>query len=370
MLQMINQFETYTTQDGYFNALNLGGFTSSLYVSYMLNEELFSFSSGIFTLFSSKEIKIPANATNIHLYALISNGLGQWTPVYNNNLLSTGIIELRLHGTIFSPYASIIRDSNPTHLKVLAKNNAGFVSRYNITYLFNGFAYTMESQSFSLGMSREIAIPSSATNISLTAEYYSGFNWIKFYDNTIPKASNIELTFTGTTTNPAYSENISTPPSGDNGIIKKQALVIAAKKPHKNVGDITDIITFVINISNPTSTVAKDVVLKETLPNELEFIPNSLKINGVNFQNISLSSSELNLGDIQIYSSILVTYQAKIISTPSNNQIMNPSNLTFSYLNENNELKTSSSIGSVISLFVGVDPSNPCSCNCNCQPNT
>ena len=373
MGQNTTQVQPYAVQDGYFGVTNLGGFVAIIYASYMLNGEQQNMNSDIFTLFLYREINIPANATDIHLYALIKDGLGQWTPVYNNNLLTSGIVQLQLYGTIWSPQASIVRDPNPTTLRVLATNNGAFVARYSMSYTFDGLVYEMESQNFPVGVSRKIDIPVSSTNILVKADFLSGTSWVNFYSNTFAKTVNIDLVFSGTIISPNCDETTSTPPSSGTGVAKKQAQIISAKKTHKNTSNLGDTVTFSINISNPTSTTANSVVLTETVPAELQFIPNSLKINGINFDDVDLSSSTLNLGNIQMYSSVLVTYQVKVVSTPSTNKIMYPPNFTFSYLDESNQVQNSSSTGSVLPLFVGAKPTNPCCCcccPCTCQPTT
>ena len=368
-MQNKNEFQTLISQNPYFGVTNLGGFSAVIYASYTLNGENFFFNSGTFTLFFYKEIEIPTDATNIHLYVLINNGLGEWAPVYNNNLSSAGIVELKLYGTIWDPYAAIIKDPNPTHLKVSASNNAGFITKFKVTYTFNKLNYELESRDFSSGVIRTIDIPSSATDIFVKAEYFSGAIWLPLYQKTFPKASNVQLNFWGTVMNPQFEEIVN-PGSNNNQTIKKEALVICAKKPHKNKADLNDSITFAINITNLTSILAKNVVLKENLPAELEFIENSLKINGVQLHNFDFSSFTMNLGDIQMYSSLLITYKVKIVSIPKTNQIMYPSKLNFSYLNENNELKHSSSTGATISLWIGDinKPNNCCCYHSNCEP--
>ena len=369
MIQMTNEYESYDTMDGHFGAMNLGGFSAAIYATYKYNGQMFSFDSGMFTLFLYREIKIPAGATDVHLYALIGNGLGQWTPVYNNNFLTTPVVELKLGGTIWAPYATILADPNRSTTKVLATNTGAFVARYKIGYNVNGYSYDMESQNFSVGMSREIAIPNPATNISIVAEYFNGIYWINLYNNNISTPKNVTLTFSGTTAFPSYQEKITPPDSSQNETVKKEAKLMCAKKPHTNMSDLNHTITFAIHVANATSTPAHDVMLHENLSRELELVPHSFKINGVTLEHIDLSSP-VRLGDIQMHSSLLITYKAKVISIPGTNQIIDEPMLNFNYLDENNVLKTSSSKGVVITLNVGQNPNNnccPCCCCSNCQ---
>ena len=197
MIQQINEYETYSSNDGRFGATNLGGFTAILYATYSYNRQFFSVNSGVFSLFYYREIKIPAGATGIHLYALASNGLGQWTTVYNNNFRSTPILELKLYGTIWYPYATILSDPNKPKTKVLAKNNAAFVTKFKLLYYFDRYPYQLESKHFSTGMSREIDIPNFATDLVVEAEYFDGFFWEVFYTFFFKSPRNVDLTFTG-----------------------------------------------------------------------------------------------------------------------------------------------------------------------------
>lgn len=220
-------------------------------------------------------------------------------------------------------------------------------------------------------MFREISIPKSATNLHVKSEAFTGSNWITILNINIPKNCNAELIFTGVANNPKCDINVTLAPFEENILNKEQALVIAAKKPHLNRANLNDIITFVINISNTSLTTAKNIILKETLPSELEFLPKSFKVNGITFENITLPSSTIYLGDIQMHSSILVTYKVKIIKLPNLNKFMHPTTLMFNYLDENNSLQISSSTASVIPLLTGDSPSNPCCCcHCNCHHTT
>ena len=366
MIQKINEYESFASTDGYFRVTNLGGFTAIFYATYIYNRQFFSLNSGVFSLFYYREIKIPVGATAVHLYVLASNGLGQWTTIYNNNFISAPVVELKLWGTIWYPYATILSDSNKTKTRILATNNAAFITRYKLIYYIDRYPYTLESKNFSTGMSREIAIPNIATDLIVEVEYFEGFFWEVFYTFIFKTPRNVDLTFSGYVGAPRCTQKIGPPISSENEIPKKEAVLICSKKPHTNISDLNDIITFAIHVVNFTLTPAHDVMLEENLSKELEFVLHSFKINGISLEHIDLSSP-VRLGDIQINSSFLVTYKVKVILIPKTNKITDEPILRFSYLDQNDVVTTSLSKGVAITLNVGQDSNNNCYPCSNCQ---
>ena len=379
MIQMINKFESYSTSSGYVEVTNMGGFISSFNVSYTLNGQYFNKESGIFSLFFSRTINIPANATNIHVLVVIANGLGQWTPVYNNNLDNPGTIRLKLYGTIFSPQADILYDSNPPKYSISVKNIAGFTTTYILSYSYNGKKYSINSGNFTLGMIRNINIPKLAKNVSVIV--------IAVLDSALPdqriiysknfsSALNIKLKISGTSINPKIDEQISSNSIGENSLDFNIPVVKISKTPSKTQATLGKTITFNITIFNSASSTVKMLVLSEGLPNEATFIKNSFTLNGISMNSNYLPTLGVRLDDLAVNDTIKLTYSILFNSIPYQNPVEDKPMLNYNYVDSNGKTQTTSVLGTVIPLTIinniGTTPPNlPCmccgSCCCCCQ---
>lgn len=79
---------------------------------------------------------------------------------------------------------------------------------------------------------------------------------------------------------------------------------------------LDDIVDYTININNIQTTPIENAVLKNTLPPELSYIPNSLTINNISID--STPETSISLGTINPWQTIIVKFKATVNSNPNN----------------------------------------------------
>ncbi|MDR4985345.1 cell surface protein [Bacillus cereus] len=128
----------------------------------------------------------------------------------------------------------------------------------------------------------------------------------------------------------------------------------ATKSVNKSVAAIGDILTYTVTVPNTGLLPANNVTFTDILPNGTSFIPGSVTIDNVPQTNANPSAG-ISLGTINNSSSRTVTFQATVVSLPSQNPIANTANITFQYTpiaggTTFNGLATSNSAGTQINL--------------------
>ncbi|WP_242214212.1 DUF11 domain-containing protein [Bacillus cereus group sp. BfR-BA-01383] len=104
----------------------------------------------------------------------------------------------------------------------------------------------------------------------------------------------------------------------------------ATKSVNKSVAAIGDILTYTVTVPNTGLLPANNVTFTDILPNGTSFIPGSVTIDNVPQTNANPSAG-ISLGTINNSSSRTVTFQATVVSLPSQNPIANTANITFQY---------------------------------------
>lgn len=104
----------------------------------------------------------------------------------------------------------------------------------------------------------------------------------------------------------------------------------ATKSVNKSVATIGDILTYTVTVPNTGLLPANNVTFTDILPNGTSFIPGSVTIDNVSQTNANPSAG-ISLGTINNSSSRTVTFQATVVSLPSQNPIANTANITFQY---------------------------------------
>nr|WP_240515004.1 DUF11 domain-containing protein [Bacillus cereus] len=128
----------------------------------------------------------------------------------------------------------------------------------------------------------------------------------------------------------------------------------ATKSVNKSVAAIGDILTYTVTVPNTGLLPANNVTFTDILPNDTSFIPGSVTIDNVPQTNANPSAG-ISLGTINNSSSRTVTFQATVVSFPSQNPISNTANITFQYTpiaggTTFNGIATSNSAGTQINL--------------------
>ncbi|MFJ8215455.1 cell surface protein [Bacillus cereus] len=128
----------------------------------------------------------------------------------------------------------------------------------------------------------------------------------------------------------------------------------ATKSVNKSVATIGDVLTYTVTIPNTGLLPANNAIFIDSLPNGTSFLPGSVTIDNVPQTNANPLAG-ISLGTINNNTSRTVTFQATVVSLPSQNPISNTANITFQYTpiaggTTFNGLATSNSAGTQINL--------------------
>ncbi|PWW04829.1 putative repeat protein (TIGR01451 family) [Paenibacillus cellulosilyticus] len=126
--------------------------------------------------------------------------------------------------------------------------------------------------------------------------------------------------------------------SGDAYVVNANAIQININSPTINVtksANVTgavvgDTITYTVTVSNTGTANAASVVLTDALPSGLTFVTGSVVVAGVSRPTYSITAGA-PLGQLNLSSSIVVTYQAKVASIPSGFVLPNTANAAFTF---------------------------------------
>ncbi|MEC5304941.1 cell surface protein [Bacillus thuringiensis] len=128
----------------------------------------------------------------------------------------------------------------------------------------------------------------------------------------------------------------------------------ATKSVNKSVAAIGDILTYTVTIPNTGLLPANNAIFIDSLPNGTSFIPGTVTVDNIPQTNANPAGG-ISLGTINNGASRTVTFQATVVSLPSQNPISNTANITFQYTpiaggTTFNGLATSNSAGTQINL--------------------
>lgn len=88
------------------------------------------------------------------------------------------------------------------------------------------------------------------------------------------------------------------------------ALLIPTKEVDKTYAKAGDTLLYTISFSNTGSTDAINIIVRDTLPAEVTFIPNSIKVNGVSY--LGDITKGITIPDLAINNYATITFQVKI----------------------------------------------------------
>lgn len=126
--------------------------------------------------------------------------------------------------------------------------------------------------------------------------------------------------------------------SGDAYVVNANAIQININSPNITVtkgANVTgtvvgDTITYTVTVGNTGTANAASVVLTDALPAGLTFVTGSVTVAGVSRPTYSITAG-VPLGQLNLSSSIVITYQAKVTSTPSGFVLPNTANAAFTF---------------------------------------
>lgn len=132
------------------------------------------------------------------------------------------------------------------------------------------------------------------------------------------KPSLTESPVSGTSTSNLYS------------LIVKHPSLLVTKTSDKEIALLDDIITYTAIINNNGDTDAINVIFKSTLPSIAQFIDGTFTVNKNLINSVNLNKG-INIGNISVGETVIITYQVRVMSPSCQNSLTNSAYVTFGY---------------------------------------
>ncbi|MDF9553615.1 DUF11 domain-containing protein, partial [Bacillus cereus] len=108
------------------------------------------------------------------------------------------------------------------------------------------------------------------------------------------------------------------------------AILTTQKSVDKSIISVGDTITYTTTITNTGNTTATNITFTSAIPANTTFIPNSVKINGVQ-QSGAQPALGVTIPNIAPGETVTVTFQANVLSVPPSSSIMGNDTILYSY---------------------------------------
>ncbi|MDA2760989.1 cell surface protein, partial [Bacillus cereus group sp. Bc005] len=146
--------------------------------------------------------------------------------------------------------------------------------------------------------------------------------------NPAPNTASTTYEFTVDPVNPPVSSSAT---SNTTLLQINNANIISTKTADLTFADVSNTITFTLNLPNTGNVAATDVTVIDILDSNLSFVPNSFTVNGQTIPNADLSTG-VNIGSINGGNTAIVTFQATVTTLPTLNPISNSASITYHYV--------------------------------------
>ncbi|EPY7705980.1 cell surface protein, partial [Bacillus paranthracis] len=146
--------------------------------------------------------------------------------------------------------------------------------------------------------------------------------------NPAPNTASTTYEFTVDPVNPPVSSSAA---SNTTLLQINNANIISTKTADLTFADVSNTITFTLNLPNTGNVAATDVTVIDILDSNLSFVPNSFTVNGQIIPNADLSTG-VNIGSINGGNTAIVTFQATVTTLPTLNPISNSASITYHYV--------------------------------------
>ncbi|MGH0550625.1 beta strand repeat-containing protein, partial [Bacillus paranthracis] len=146
--------------------------------------------------------------------------------------------------------------------------------------------------------------------------------------NPAPNIASTTYEFTVDPVNPPVSSSAT---SNTTLLQINNANIISTKTADLTFADVSNTITFTLNLPNTGNVAATDVTVIDILDSNLSFVPNSFTVNGQTIPNADLSTG-VNIGSINGGNTAIVTFQATVTTLPTLNPISNSASITYHYV--------------------------------------
>ncbi len=152
--------------------------------------------------------------------------------------------------------------------------------------------------------------------------------------------------------------------------VKLPSGLAMTKESNKSTATLGETVTYTIILENKLQRDTKNVNLKDLLPPELQFVDKTVKINGTAHEDYNPNTGFKVADTMTPGQKIIVTFDAKVVSIPNPNSIVNTATATYdyNYIEENvptSQAETGSSQPLIVqksadlSMEVKVDKDNP-----------
>ncbi|MNF87887.1 hypothetical protein D3C84_703650 [compost metagenome] len=123
-----------------------------------------------------------------------------------------------------------------------------------------------------------------------------------------------------------------------------------------NVGEVFvgGTVTYTVNITNPGTTAFDNAVLRDAVPNGLQFVPNSLIVRGTTVPGGNPAQG-VALGLIPPKTSVTVTFSAIAVREPDNPVTVNSASLSFEYVAPDGRRIPSVAVSNPVSVIIQED---------------
>lgn len=108
----------------------------------------------------------------------------------------------------------------------------------------------------------------------------------------------------------------------------REGKVTLEKKVNKDVALVGDVLTYTINVKSVGNIEVNNLVLKDIVPLDTEFIDGSVVVNGVNYKSLNPEKG-INLGTIPASLTHTVSFEVKVLNLPSSGEIINKSTASY-----------------------------------------
>ncbi|KEK23075.1 DUF11 domain-containing protein [Bacillus gaemokensis] len=102
------------------------------------------------------------------------------------------------------------------------------------------------------------------------------------------------------------------------------------KQVDKDIALVGDELTYTIFVENSGLVEAQNAIFKDILPDELEFVPNSLTIDGQVKPGEDLAKG-INIGSVSIEGPVEIIFKVKVIAVPPDGKVVNTGTLDYEF---------------------------------------
>lgn len=134
-------------------------------------------------------------------------------------------------------------------------------------------------------------------------------------------------------------------------LVPAKADIKLLKSVNNNHVKVGDTVTYTVVVRNSGSVKATSVVLKDVLNSYVDFVPDSVTVDGSPTTEDPTTSPYISLGDINPGSSKVVTFNAEVNSLPPDDcKINNTSEVTYSYIDTSGISQSDSSTSNTVAI--------------------